>query len=173
MSETLEKIASSARLTAENARFVLKGDLVCLFKKNEDGSESEFDRIVLVRNFPFEFTDKYITVLDRSAKEIGIIVELSDIAEGEREYLSRELERRYYMPKITRIDRMKEKMGFSSWTVLTDRGLVTFSIKDTYKNIIRLAGGRCILSDVDGNRYEIEDYRKLDKKSLKRIELVI
>ncbi len=172
MSENLETIVSDSRLTKDNARFIKKGDLLSLVKIS-DGKEEVFDRVVLVRNFPFEYTDKYITVLDHSSKELGLIMTLDDLDDECREFIREDIERRYYMPCITRVMRMKEKSGFSSWTVETDKGEVTFSVRDTYKNIIRLQGGRCIITDVDGNRYEIKNVAQLDKKSLKRIELVV
>jgi hypothetical protein len=77
------------------------------------------------------------------------------------------------MPKIKTIVKMKEKMGFSNWTVETDFGTITFSVKDTYKNMVKLPKGRCIITDVDGNRYEIPNLNELDKKSYKKIELVV
>ena len=106
-------------------------------------------------------------------KEIGIIRSTEDFPEEQKSLLEKELDRRYYMPKITEIKKMKEKMGYTNWTVDTDFGEVTFSVRDTYKNMVKLPKGRCIITDVDGNRYEISDINQLDKKSYKKIELLI
>ena len=46
-------------------------------------------------------------------------------------------------------------------------------MRDTYRNIARVGGGRLVITDVDGNRYHIEDVAKLDRKSYKRIELYL
>lgn len=176
MAETLEKIVGSFYLNKDNAVFSMNGDIPCLkVKKTEEGVENivEYKKIILVRNFPFQYEREYITVLDEKAKEIGIIKSIADFGKDTEEILAKELNRRYYMPKISKILKMKEKMGFSNWTVVTDFGQITFSVKDTYKNIVKLHGGRCIITDVDGNRYEIPSLSGLDKTSYKRIELII
>ncbi len=173
MAQTLEMIVGDFYLNSKNAKFQKNGDIPCLNVKTADGSENYYEKIILVRNFPFQYEKEYITVLDKGAKEIGIIKTLSDFDEDTGKLLSAELERRYYMPKIREILRMKEKMGFTNWTVDTNYGKITFSVRDTYKNIVKLGGGRCIITDVDGNRYEIPSLSALDKKSYKRIELII
>lgn len=173
MAETLEKIVGSFYLNRANAHFFMNGDIPALKVADSENNIKEYDRVILVRNFPFQYEKEYITVLDSKAKEIGIIKNICDFDKETEEMLAKELERRYYMPKISKIIKMKEKMGFSNWTVDTDFGQITFSVKDTYKNIVKLHGGRCIITDVDGNRYEIPSLSALDKKSYKRIELVI
>ena len=44
---------------------------------------------------------------------------------------------------------------------------------DTYRNIARVGNGTLIISDVDGNRYRINDVAELDRKSYKKIELYL
>ncbi len=173
MAETLKSIVGSFYLNVDNAEFYMNGDIPALKVKDPDGSVREYDRVILVRNFPFQYEREYITVLDAKTKEIGVIKSIKDFGEETEAILARELERRYYMPKISRVLKMKEKMGFTNWTVDTDFGEITFSVKDTYKNIVKLHGGRCIITDVDGNRYEIPALSGLDKASYKRIELII
>lgn len=173
MSQTLEMIVGDFYLNNKNAKFEKNGDIPCLTVTNTDGEEVHYEKIILVRNFPFQYEKEYITVLDKGAKEIGIIKTLSDFDDETGKMLTQELERRYYMPKIREILRMKEKMGFTNWTVDTDFGKITFSVRDTYKNVVKLPKGRCIITDVDGNRYEIPSLSELDKKSYKRIELII
>jgi hypothetical protein len=53
--------------------------------------------------------------------------------------------------------------------VETDKGQREFETR--YKEDIRkLPGGRVIIKDADGNRYEIKDYMKLDKRSVSLID---
>ena len=48
---------------------------------------------------------------------------------------------------------------------------ITSKFLTKYKeDIRRLTGGRVIIKDADGNRYEIKDYRKLDQKSASLID---
>ena len=172
-SVSLKEIVGDSVLCKDNAEFIKNGDLPILIKYDANREKTEYNKIYLIRNFPFEYKYQYITVLNSDMKEIGIIRSTEDFPEEQKSLLEKELDRRYYMPKITEIKKMKEKMGFTNWTVDTDFGEVTFSVRDTYKNMVKLPKGRCIITDVDGNRYEISDINQLDKKSYKKIELLI
>jgi hypothetical protein len=73
------------------------------------------------------------------------------------------------MPRITKINRLKENHGVMKFEVETDKGLRAFETR--YKEDIRkLPQGRVIIKDADGNRYEIKDYRKLDQRSINLID---
>ena len=102
-----------------------------------------------------------------------MIRSLDEFSGEAKEIILAELERKYLCPTITRINSLKEKLGYSYWKVETDRGDCEFSMRDTYRNIARVGGGRLVITDVDGNRYHIEDVAKLDRKSYKRIELYL
>lgn len=52
------------------------------------------------------------------------------------------------------------------WFVKTDRGDIVFHIHDVRRDI-KLIDKRVLIRDYLDNRYEIPDYTKLDKKSLK------
>ena len=41
------------------------------------------------------------------------------------------------------------------------------------KGLPKVGGNRLILTDVDGNRYEIKDYLALDRKSFRKLELYL
>ena len=44
---------------------------------------------------------------------------------------------------------------------------------DTYRNTAKISEERVVLTDVDGNRYEIPDVFALDRKSYRKIELYL
>ena len=50
---------------------------------------------------------------------------------------------------------------------------MSFAMYDTYRNIAKVSETRLVLTDVDGNRYEIPDVMDLDRKSFKKIELYL
>jgi hypothetical protein len=94
--------------------------------------------------------------------------------DGDTEALLREeLARIYYTPKIRRIASMKERYGFSYWQVDTDDGELSFTVQDTFRNLLRIGEDRVAIFDVDGNRFEIESLSSLDRKSYKKIELYL
>ena len=68
---------------------------------------------------------------------------------------------------------MKERYGFSYWQVDTDDGDLSFTVQDTFRNLLRIGEDRLAIFDVDGNRFEIESLAALDRKSYKKIELYL
>ena len=117
--------------------------------------------------------NEYISVLNRDGREYGLILKISDLCEDAQNIIRNELDRKYLCPTIEKITSFKEKLEFGSWTVETDRGEMTFSTRDTYRSIARVGNGTLIITDVDGNRYRIDDIETLDRKSYKKIELYL
>lgn len=186
MNDNYLDLAEITYLTSENARFYLTQNgfpaMEAVLPKRGDDLESvvdktpvkqDFGRVYFHRCFPFETPDEYISVLDKDGREYGLILKLSDLPEEARTIISNELNRKYLCPVINKITSLKDKLGYSYWTVETDRGEISFSTHDTYRNIARVGGNMLIVTDVDGNRYRIEDTSKLDKKSFKKIELYL
>lgn len=159
------------KLDKTNSHFSMKNGFLSM-TKNENGEEKVYDRVFLHRDFPFELLWEYISVLDSDQIEIGIIFNISEFDGEEKELLVKELERKYYEPRIKSIVSLKERYGFSYWNVICDDGRsVKFTMQDTFRNIIRVGDDRAILLDVDGNRFVIESIMGLDRKSHKKIEL--
>ena len=174
MSEIIkDSAAEMIRIDSSNASFSMKnGFLTLTFDK--DGEKVEYNRVFLHRDFPFEKLWEYISVLDADSKEIGIIINIADFNEETSALLRTELERKYYCPEVKTIESLKERYGFSYWTVVTaeDRK-VSFTMQDTFRNIIRVGQDKCLLLDVDGNRFIIESIAALDRKSHKKIEIYL
>lgn len=175
--------------TPENAKlYKTKNGFVCMkaflppIKKDdleENASDSkepvwqDLGRVMFHRAFPFDCPEEFISVLDKDGKEYGVIRRLDDFPEETAEIIRRELERKYFMPEIKQILSLKERFGYSYWEVETDRGHLSFAIHDTFRNISRIGNGRLVISDVDGNRYNISDVAALDGASYRKIELYL
>lgn len=165
---TLAELSVTVWLTPENARFERENGLLYLTV------EGQRSRVLPVREFPFEAPFSYISALDPDGCELGIIKETALFSGAERELIEDELRLRYYAPTVTRILRVRERYGFSYWTVeTTDAGRLTFTVQDTYRSILRIGGGSVTVTDVDGNRFEIPDVEALDRASRKRLELYL
>ncbi|MFW6389814.1 MAG: DUF1854 domain-containing protein [Halanaerobiales bacterium] len=102
-------------------------------------------------------------------EEIGIIEDIVDLDPDSQNALERVLEKIYFMPRITKIYEVEEEFGVTRWEVETEKGRRSFDIKSRRRDIRPYDNGRIIFHDIDGNRYEITDYRKLDKNSQKRL----
>ena len=164
-------IAGVIALDLENSAIVLEDDFPVLYKIN--GSDRERVGIFEVkRAFPFEKEEEFLILLSEDGKDLGFIRHLEDRTPLERQILQKELSRRYFMPQITKILKVTERFAFSYWKVITTSGTVEFSVRDTYKSLIHL-GRRIIVTDADGNRYDIRDVDALDKDSKKKIDLYL
>ncbi len=180
------ELAEITYLTAENSRFYRTKNgfpaLEAVLPKFGDDLESNADktpvkqdlgRVFFHRCFPFETPDEYISVLNKDGREYAMIRNLAEMPDEAQEIIRAELGRKYLCPTVTKIKSLKEKLGYSFWEVETDKGDMSFSMHDTYRNIARVGDGMLIITDVDGNRYRIDDVAALDRKSFKKIELYL
>ncbi len=173
--------------TPENAKFYRsKNGFPCLNAfipqiKKDDLEENvsnepvwqDLGRVFFHRAFPFDAADTFISVTDKDGNEYGIIKALSDFEGSGSDIIGEELKRKYFTPKIKRIHSVKERFGYSYWETETEFGKASFSMHDTFRSIAKVSETRLILTDVDGNRYEIPDTMALDRKSYRKIELYL
>ena len=116
--------------------------------------------------FPYTNHTMYITLLDKDEKELGFVRDLEEIDEDSRKALEECFKEYYMIPVITKVLDCEDKFGTLKWRVETDRGEITFNIKNRHSDIKRLYGTpRIIIRDSNDNRYEIRDVNKLDAHS--------
>ena len=116
--------------------------------------------------FPFTNDTMFITLLDKSEKEIAFVRDLTELDEDSAQAVRNCFSEYYMIPKIQRVLSCSDKKGSLSWTVITDRGEVSFRIRNHHSDIKHLRGTkRVIIRDSNDNRYEIEDYTALDRQS--------
>lgn len=142
-------------------------------KQDDTPVWQDLGRVYFHRMFPFDSPNEFISVLDKDDKEYGVIRKLSDFSGEDIDIINEFLARKYLCPEITKIYSLKEQLGYSYWEVETDRGKMSFSMHDTYRNIARVSDTRLVLTDVDGNRFSIKDVLALDRKSYRKIELYL
>ncbi|MBO4413189.1 MAG: DUF1854 domain-containing protein [Clostridia bacterium] len=120
------------------------------------------------RLFPITNENMYITLLDQDERELGFVRDYGELDEGSREALRQAFAEYYMIPKIVRLIKTEDKFGTLKWTVGTDRGEVTFRIRNRNSDIKRLFGtNRVLVRDSNDNRYEIPDIENLDRRSKK------
>lgn len=159
----LENIVETKYLSQENAAF----------KDGEGFIMLDDKRVFLHRMFPFEEEEKYICVLDDKQQEIGIIKDMADFDSNTKEILRKELYRKYFMKTIVSIDKLKDKYGYTYWDITTTDGRLSFTLRDTSRNIVKIGDDRLMIVDIDGNRYEIPSIAKMDRASYRKIELYL
>ena len=121
--------------------------------------------VKISRLFPLTTPDRFLSVRDHEDQELGIILDSRQMDRNSQQVISEELERRYVTPIVERIVWVKERFGTVDWGVETTRGSRTFTMRNLRENIAEPAPGRYILSDVDGNRYDVPNIESLDAKS--------
>lgn len=146
----------------DNAR-ITKGEGILLNVELYDGRK--FENLEARRLFPITGLDKYITLLDEEGVEKAVIRDINTLMEESRENVLNALHEYYLIPKITRIYEAYEKYGLLKIRVDTDRGKYSFDVKNRNNDIKHLYDGRVLIRDSSDNRYEIRDFRQLDKKS--------
>jgi hypothetical protein len=139
--------------------------------------EIEGDRGIIhvrvARCFPLSRPGRYIGFRDEADKDIGTVVEPSELDAESQRVVEEELKKRYFVPVITRIDEIREEFGVSYWTVDTDKGPREFVVRGLHDDIYEMEGNRILVIDVDGNRFDIPDYSVLDPKSYALIEGIL
>lgn len=169
----LDDAARIIKLDKNNSSFEMKNGFLSLIT-DASGESVTHDRVFLHRDFPHELLWEYISVLGDENREVGLIYNVNDFDEATVELLKREIERKYYSPVISEIQSLKERYGFSYWKVKTDDGRsLSFTMQDTYRNIVHTSDDSAFLTDVDGNRYTLKSISELDRKSYRRIELYL
>ena len=125
-----------------------------------------------VRTFPLTQPDQYISLLDAEKNELGLIEDIKQLKKVDRTILAEELEKCYFMPKITRIHALSGQFGVTQWEAETEVGSVSFDLRSR-NDISSLDAGRVLIKDIDGNRYEIVNYHQLDPRSVALLETQI
>ncbi len=176
-SNALKEVVAIKYITKDNTKIEVVNDFISMTVSlpDDDGNivEKKYDRIFLHRAFPFDFPYSYISVLDMDSVEIGLIRDIDAMGEENSEILRAELDRKYYTPIIKQIISTKDKFGYSYWKILTDEGEQEITLRDVFQSLHKVSGTRIFVNDIDGNRFEIPDIEKLDRKSYHRIELFL
>lgn len=144
-------------------QFSKRGDALML---TVEGDRS-YLKVRAVRAFPLSELTEFIGLLDAiSGKEIGMIRNLRDIEAGARQLIQHEIDKRYFVPKVTKIVQAKKEFGTIYWDVETDRGGRKFVMRGLRDSVHEIEPGRYLINDVEGNRLEVPQLEQLDPRSL-------
>jgi hypothetical protein len=124
----------------------------------------------IARLFPLSEPEKWLSVLDKDAKETGILLDMKGLDHQSVEAVRDELRRRYLVPQIERIISTRDRFDMVEWTVETDRGAATFLTRRAHETAQRPIERRLVLTDVGNNRYDIPDVGELDPASRALLE---
>lgn len=160
-------------LVPDQIEFARRGDTLSL-TTTEDGVGVHYPRVILRPCFPVSDNEAFLSVRDANADrqpEIGIIKDWTQLRPQDRDAVADELSLYYFVPKITRIDAIKEELGFLYWTVQTDKGPQEFVMRNNITQTTRqVTDTHWLIIDVNDARHEIPDISGLDPRSQKLLE---
>lgn len=134
-----------------------------------DGTGDRIGGLRPVRAFPLTAPDRHISLLDAEGHEVGVVRDAGQLDPESREVLEQELEMVYFMPRVLRIKSVVSSHGMTTWELETDRGPRTVYVRDR-NDIRRLRAGRVVMTDVNGVKYDIPNWRELDRRSSEMLE---
>lgn len=150
---------------------VIKGD-EAKFLKMQDGQivlvwqEQAIAVGKLLRALPISDPWRYIFVYDTDGNEVGMLMGVEELDAQSQVVIREELERRYHIPKILRVLKVERlpQTGHTRWLVETDEGIKEFVVQGS-EHIYSSRYPQIFLVDENGNRYEIQNFERLDPKS--------
>ncbi len=172
--EDINEIAGINYLTADELKFSMsEGGFLSL----ETGGK-KYRRVMIQRTFPLSMPYRYLSVREitenrEPGEEIGVIEDVLQLPEDLRRTVCDELDTRYFTPDITQIIRLKDERGIVTMDAVTTSGKRRITAHSNTSSFIRLSDVRMLIVDVDGNRYNIPDMTKLDKKSRRNLEVIV
>lgn len=171
MRKESEELLLMKFLTSENARFSrTEGGFVSL--KTVD---KEYTRVGVYLTFPLTNPEEFISIreADEKAKEIGMIENLSQLEPDQQEMIREQIKLRYFIPVIIKVMDVKDEYGYAYWHVQTNFGVCRFTTRMSGDAAVSLSDSRLMVTDIDGNRYEIPDFYKLSITERKKLDLFI
>ena len=166
-----EELLEMHLLTSENATFSrTEGGFVSL----KTGGK-EYARVGIYLTFPLTNPEEFISIreADEKAKEIGMIEKLSQLKPDQQEMIREQIKLRYFIPIITKVLDVKDEYGYAYWHAQTNFGVCRFTTRMSGNAVVSLSDSRLMVTDIDGNRYEIPDFYQLSIMERKKLDLFI
>lgn len=133
--------------------------------------------VFAVRCFPASSPDDYISlrIWDRDGREqeLGIVRDLNAWPEAARALLREALARRYFVRRVTGIERMKLEFGYLVCDVRTEQGPARFTMRWTQSQVQDFGLRGKVLLDLDDNRFLIPDVDALPARERALVERFI
>ena len=123
--------------------------------------DREWEDVHFTPTFPLSRRFRLVAVRNPEGNEIAMLDDVAKLDPESKQIVADEMERSYFMPVITDILSVEEKLNVLTLEVETDRGPRTVQLRNPRKSIRKLPRSRVVIGDVDNNRYEIRDWTQL------------
>ena len=133
-------------------------------------ADRTWENVRPVRTHPLTAPERFIAFLAEGGREeIGMLEDAAALEAESRNALEAELELEYFQARVLAIHHVDSRYGVTTWDLETDRGRRTAQLKDR-GDLRPLPGGRVILTDMHGVRFDVPDMDALDEKSRRLLE---
>ena len=122
-----------------------------------------------IRAFPLSDPSRFISICNAAGREVASIDDLTKLPEALQKLLLAELDRREFLPVLTKIAHITLDAEPTEWTVETDRGSTRFLVDGT-DAVRRIGKQRFLVTDMQGVRYLVPDAKQLDGPSRRLLE---
>ena len=136
---------------------------------------------MFIRSHPLSDGERYLSIRavehkERSlamGEEFGLLRNWHRLDPDSRAIVEAELERRYLHAKVLAILSVRDYSGVQVCRFDTDRGLREVTLRDVRDNVIYLGPSRILITDAEGNRYDVVDVNELDADSQARLARIL
>ena len=135
--------------------------------------EEDATPVRLVWARPLSSRGGEVSLVDEKKREVLMLESLDVLRPESRRVAEEELERRYVLPRVTRVLRTTADFGMRYWHVETTLGERRFALKNASKTVVWLSDEHLVLHDTMGCRYEINPFSALDPRSQAEVEKVL
>jgi len=153
------------------APFMILRKLDQVFLRPNDGTGEIPVRLAWAR--PIYDRGSDICILNEKKREVVMVSSLDALDSDSRRIAEEELNKRYLIPRIIRVNSAYAHLGNRYWHVETEIGPRTFLMKDPTRGVTWITQDHLILRDTLGNRYELASLAALDAFSRAEVLKVI
>lgn len=132
-----------------------------------------YEELLIYLAFPMQYTNRYISVRTKDGDELGIVRDLDVLDRDSAAVMKEEIELRYFLPRVTRIESIKHKSDMWFWELQTHLGSLRIMMRNLHEHIQFPGGDRILLSDLDGRRCDIENWKLLDAHSQRLLREIL
>jgi len=158
-------------LTFDGAKVHLKANADGTVQLTCGGRQFKSVRIKLGR--PLYKPEDFATVFGSKGNEVGLLVNLSGLPASSSTVLEAHRLHHNLTTAISRVYSLTHQFGAAYWDVETEKGRRQFVIRGTTEHIRFLEDERLLITDVQGNRFEIPNLANLDPRSQRLIHLLL
>ena len=163
----LSEAAQIKYLTEENATFVeTEGKMLSVHVDGE-----VYPSVYLHCSFPHTNKRIFISVRTDENKEVGIIKSIDHFPSNIISLLEEHINLRYFAPEIIKVNKINEEFGYSYWDTETSAGSCYFTVRMGRGNVVAVTENKVLITDVDGNRFIINDLNALSEKEYRMVEM--